>query len=58
MKELIKNELVGVNGGSIAALPTWAKRSFWVLAAGYIIEHWAELKSGIVDGYTDGQNSN
>ncbi|MCL6102133.1 MAG: hypothetical protein M1292_06530 [Bacteroidetes bacterium] len=57
MKELGKDALHEVNGGTMT-LPSWFKGSIWVIAAGYIIEHWAELKSGIVDGYTDGMNSN
>jgi len=57
MKELRSDELVEINGGTLK-LPSWFKGSVWVLAATYIIDHWADLKSGIVDGYTDGQNSN
>ena len=57
MKELRSDELLGINGGTLK-LPSWFKGSVWVLAATYIIDHWADLKSGIVDGYTDGQNSN
>jgi hypothetical protein len=57
MKELIRDELVEVNGGTLT-LPKWFKTSIWVLAASYVIDHWADLKSGIVDGYTDGANSN
>ena len=57
MKELIRDELVEVNGGTIT-IPKWFKTSIWVLAASYVIDHWADLKAGIVDGYTDGANSN
>lgn len=57
MKELRKNELFEVNGGSLT-MPIWFKNSIWVLAATYLIDHWADLKAGIVDGFTDGSNSN
>jgi len=57
MKELFRSELVEINGGT-ATLPKWFKGSIWVIAAGYLIDHWADLKAGIVDGFTDGSNSN
>ena len=57
MKELIREELIEVNGGTLE-IPKWFKTSIWVLAASYVIDHWADLKAGIVDGYTDGLNSN
>jgi hypothetical protein len=57
MKELEKLELVEVCGGVIQ-LPFWVKGSIWVLAATYIIDHWADIKSGIVDGYKDGLADN
>ncbi len=57
MKDLRREELVLANGGSIS-IPAWVKKSAWFLAAGYLIDHWSELKSGIVDGFTDGSKSN
>jgi len=57
MKELLREELSVVNGGTIT-LPKWVKGSIWVLAATYLIDHWAELKSGIVDGCADGARDN
>ena len=55
MKELNRSELIEINGGT---LPSWFKGSIWTIAAGYLIEHWADLKAGMVDGFTDGVNSN
>ena len=57
MKELIRDELVEVNGGTIT-IPKWFKTSIWGVALFYVIEHWDDFKSGIVDGYTDGAKSN
>jgi hypothetical protein len=57
MKELEKFELREINGGEIA-LPKWFKTSIWGMAAIYVIDHWDDFKSGIVDGYTDGLKSN
>jgi hypothetical protein len=57
MKELEKSELREVNGG-LSGLPTWFKNSIWVLAASYVIDHWDDLKAGIVDGFKDGSKSN
>lgn len=57
MKELRKNELFEVNGGSLA-MPIWFKTSIWGVALFYVIDHWDDFKSGIVDGYTDGAKSN
>jgi hypothetical protein len=53
MKELEKLELVEVNGG----LGVWynlIKKGFWMMLGGYVIDHWSDIKSGIVDGYNDG----
>ena len=57
MKELNRDELVEVNGGDIA-IPKWFKTGIWGVAICYVIDHWADLKAGIADGYTDGANSN
>ena len=57
MKELNKVELVETNGGSLT-IPKWFKTSIWGLALIYVIDHWDDFKSGIVDGYTDGAKSN
>ncbi len=57
MKELEKSELALINGGTIT-IPKWVKGSFWFMAGVYVIEHWSDFKAGIVDGYTDGANSN
>lgn len=52
MKELQKNELMEVNGG-YTKLPTWVKGSVWGFVIFEIIQNWADIKSGIVDGWTD-----
>ena len=57
MKELFRSELVEINGGT-ATLPKWFKGSIWGIVAIYVIDHWDDFKSGIVDGYTDGAKSN
>jgi hypothetical protein len=55
MKELNKLEMLELNGGAFP-LPTWFKGSIYAIMAGYIIDHWPDLKAGIVDGYTDAKN--
>jgi bacteriocin-like protein len=57
MKELNRTELAEINGGNII-IPKWFKTSIWGMAAIYVIDHWDDFKSGIVDGYTDGAKSN
>ncbi len=57
MKQLERNELMRVDGGYMK-LPPWVKGSAWMIAAAYIMDHWTDIKSAIVDGYTDGMNSN
>jgi lactobin A/cerein 7B family class IIb bacteriocin len=55
MKELNEMELKEVEGG-YAKLPSWVKGGLWGLVGVTIIENWAEIKSGIVDGWTDAMN--
>ncbi|MCX6238540.1 MAG: class IIb bacteriocin, lactobin A/cerein 7B family [Bacteroidia bacterium] len=50
MKELQKNELMEVNGG-YTRIPSWVKGSLWVAIGFYIIDNWADIKSGIIDGW-------
>lgn len=57
MKELNRVELAEINGG-YTTIPKWFKTSIWGVALFYVIDHWDDLKSGIVDGYTDGAKSN
>ena len=44
MKELIRDELVEVNGGDIT-IPKWFKTGIWGVAICYVIDHWADLKA-------------
>lgn len=53
MKELRKDELMLVNGGS-KSLIKWVKGSFWFGAVTFIYDHWNEIKSGAMDGWEDG----
>jgi len=53
MKELEKLELVEVNGG-LGGWYSLIKKGFWMMLGGYVIDHWSDIKSGIVDGYNDG----
>lgn len=57
MKELEKVELVDIDGGTFK-IPPWIKGSMWFMVGVYIIENWPDIKAGIVDGFTDGANSN
>ncbi|MCK9639718.1 MAG: hypothetical protein M0R39_07375 [Prolixibacteraceae bacterium] len=57
MKELVRSELMKVNGG-LVGLPVWFKNSIWGMAVIYVIDHWSDLKAGVVEGYKDGKNSN
>jgi len=55
VKELSLREICEVNGGEISfpKLPKWVKGSIWGFVAGVIIDNWSDIKSGIVDGWTD-----
>lgn len=57
MKELEKNELMGVDGG-YTKVPPWLKGSIWGAIAFVVIENWSDIKSGVVDGWTDAVNGN
>ena len=57
MKELKRSELIAIDGG-FTKLPSWVRGSVWMIAAGYIMEHWADIKSGAIDGWTDAQRDN
>ena len=57
MKDLKRSELIAIDGG-FAKLPSWVRGSAWMIAAGYIMDHWADIKSGIMDGYNDAQRDN
>jgi hypothetical protein len=52
MRELSLSELMEVDGG-IAKLPWWVKGSLWGFIAYEIVQNWADIKSGIVDGWAD-----
>lgn len=55
MRELMRSELQEINGGLIS-ITKWVKGGFWVIAANFIIDNWTEIKSGAIDGWTDGKN--
>ena len=57
MRELEKYELIDLNGGTIN-LSSWLRGSAWMIAAGYIMDHWTDLKAGMIDGYRDGIRDN
>jgi hypothetical protein len=53
------SEIKEINGGGPAwssKLAKWFKTSLWALGAGIIIDNWAEIKSGLMDGYNDALN--
>ncbi|MCE1199844.1 MAG: hypothetical protein LWW85_12805 [Marinilabiliales bacterium] len=52
MKELEKSELMAINGGANLGTKV-IKGGFWGVIAAAIIEHWTEVKSGIIDGWND-----
>ncbi|HCT29772.1 MAG TPA: hypothetical protein DIW31_03335 [Bacteroidales bacterium] len=51
MKELEKNELMQVEGGSILEKLTGVGIAFWVM------DNWADVKKGIYDGWTECHSS-
>lgn len=55
VKELSLTEAREVNGG-IPSWPSWLKKGLLGTAIFLIIDNWEEIKSGIVDGWTDGIN--
>ena len=57
MKELEKIELIEIDGGTFE-IPKWIKGSIWFMIGVYVIDNWPDIKAGIVDGFTDGANSN
>ena len=52
MKELERVELANINGGTIKWWEA-AKKGIWFGIALTIIENWADIKSGTVDGWND-----
>jgi len=52
MKKLEKNDLMEINGG-YTELPPWVRGSLWGFIALEIIQNWADIKSGIADGWAD-----
>jgi hypothetical protein len=58
--ELSLSEKKEVNGGLISFpnIPRWFKRSLVGIAIGLIIDNWADIKSGAVDGWEDACKEN
>jgi hypothetical protein len=50
--DLSLTEIMYVNGGEYPKIPTWVKGSIWGFVIGVIIDNWAEIKSGAIDGWT------
>lgn len=60
VKELSLSEKKEINGGLISFpnIPKWFKRSLIGIAIGLIIDNWADIKSGAVDGWEDASDGN
>lgn len=60
VEELSLTEIIDVNGGEILypKLPKWVKGGVWGFVIGVIVDNWADIKSGIIDGWTDAMNEN
>ena len=58
--ELSLSENKEVNGGLMCfpSIPKWFKSSLVGIAIGLIIENWADIKSGAVDGWADACKEN
>jgi hypothetical protein len=58
--ELSLSEKKEVSGGLISFpnIPKWFKRSLVGIAIGLIIDNWADIKSGAVDGWEDASQEN
>jgi len=52
MNELGKSELINVNGG-YTKMPSWVRGGLWFGILMTIADHWEDIKSGIVDGWSD-----
>ncbi len=53
--ELSDAALLEINGGAVAPTKApgikWYKGAFWVYAAQQVIDHWAEIKKGLKEGW-------